>query len=170
MADARQLVSNVGGRDIKSVIATGNLLFHSEMPNAWLEKKLEAECAIAYGRRTEIVVRTAEEWRELMAANPFAEEAARMPSRLLVWVMKEPIPVAGVEQLRKRAAGSERVERSSRGDFYVWFGETPIPQSKIPAGFGIPALGAVGTNRNWNTVKRIATAADEMKLKQGVIT
>lgn len=166
MADVRRLASRLASSDVRSVIATGNLLFHSAMQNALLEERLEAECAAFYGRSTEMVLRTAEEWRALMAGNPFKEEAALMPSRLLVWIMREPITDAGIQQLRKRAVGDERIEYTSRGDFYVWFGETPIPQSKIPSGFGIKALGAVGTNRNWSTVTKIAAAADEMLLTQ----
>ncbi|MFG6667887.1 DUF1697 domain-containing protein [Halomonas sp. HNIBRBA4712] len=163
MADARALVERVGGRDVQSVIATGNLLFHSDKSNEALEAQLEAECAAFYGQPTHMVVRTAREWQILMEANPFVEEAADLPSRLLVWIMREPLPDAGLEQLRQRAVQGEKIERTANGDFYVWFGQTPIDQSKVPAGFGLKALGAIGTNRNWNTVARIADIFQTMR-------
>jgi len=156
MADARALAERVGGTEVRSVIATGNLLFRSDKEPRILEQELEAECEAFYGAATEMVVKTAEQWRSLLAANPFSEEAARAPSRLLVWAMRDPIPDSGIEQLRRRAVGDERVERTPEGDFYVWFGETPISESRMVSGFGLKALGAVGTNRNWNTAIRIA--------------
>jgi uncharacterized protein (DUF1697 family) len=162
MADARALAERVGGTEVQSVIATGNLLFRSDKAPRVLERELEAECEAFYGRATEMVVKTAEQWRSLLAANPFPEEAARAPSRLLVWAMRDPVPDAGIAQLQRRAVGDERVERTPAGDFYVWFGEAPISGSRMTSGFGLKALGAVGTNRNWNTTVRIAQALDVM--------
>lgn len=162
MADARALVERVGGTQVQSVIATGNLLFRSDKAPRVLERELEAECEAFYGKATEMVVKTVEQWRSLLAANPFPDEADRTPSRLLVWAMRDPIPDAGIAQLRRRAVGDERVERTAAGDFYIWFGEAPIPESRMASGFGLKALGAVGTNRNWNTAIRIARALDAM--------
>jgi len=162
MADARALAAQAGARDVRSVIATGNLLFRSHKASQTLERELEAACAAFYGRSTEIVVKTAAQWHALLAANPFAREAREAPSRLLVWAMRTPLPDEGLQQLRRRARGAERIERTADGDFYVWFGEGPISASKITAGFGLKALGAVGTNRNWNTAVKIADALEEM--------
>ncbi|MCB8823433.1 DUF1697 domain-containing protein [Microvirga rosea] len=162
MADARALAERVGGTDVQSVIATGNLLFRSGKASRVLERELEAECGAFYGRATEIVVKTAEQWRSLLAANPFPGEAGRTPSRLLVWAMRDPIPDAGIAQLRRRAAGDERVERTPEGDFYIWFGDAPISGSRMASGFGLKALGAVGTNRNWNTAIKISRTLDAM--------
>jgi len=76
--------------------------------------------------------------------------------------MRDPIPDSGIEQLRRRAVGDERVERTPAGDFYIWFGEAPVLGSRMTSGFGLKALGAVGTNRNWNTAIKIARALDTM--------
>jgi uncharacterized protein (DUF1697 family) len=83
MADARALVEQVGGSDVRSVMATGNLLFRSSKAPRDLERELEAAVAAFYGRSTEMVVKTAEQWRALLAVNPFPDEAATAPSRLL---------------------------------------------------------------------------------------
>lgn len=165
MADARALVQRVGGTEVQSVIATGNLLFRSAKSPRVLEQELEDECRAFYGRATEMVVKTAEQWRSLLAANPFPDEAVQAPSRLLVWAMREPIPDSGTEQLRARAVGDERVERTPDGDLYIWFGKSSISGSKMASGFGLKVLGAVGTNRNWNTATKIARALDAMEGK-----
>jgi len=165
MADARALVEKVGGTDVRSVIATGNLVFRSRKAAATLERELEAACAALYGKPTEMVVKTAAQWRALMAANPFPKEAEKAPARLLVWAMRDPLPDSGLKQLQARATGAERLARTREGDLYIWFGEGNISDSKIAAGFGLKALGAVGTNRNWNTMAKVARVLDEMEAR-----
>ena len=161
-ADVRALAEAVGGTDARSVIATGNVVFRSRKAPATLEREMEAACAAAFGQPTEIVVKTADEWRALLAANPFSKQAGTAPARVLVWAMREPLPDAGLDQLRRRASPDETVARTAGGDIYMWFGGD-IDASKLPAGFGLKSLGAVGTNRNWNTVMKITAVLDEME-------
>ena len=161
-ADVRSLAEAAGGTDARSVIATGNVVFRSRKAPATLEREMEAACAAAFGQPTEIVVKTADEWRALLAANPFSKQAGTAPARVLVWAMREALPDAGLDQLRRRASPDETVVRTACGDIYMWFGGD-IDASKLPAGFGLKSLGAVGTNRNWNTVMKITAVLDEME-------
>ena len=161
-ADVRALAEAAGGTDARSVIATGNVVFRSRKAPATLEREMEAACAAAFGQPTEIVVKTADEWRALLAANPFSKQAGTAPARVLVWAMRQPLPDAGLDQLRRRASPDETVVRTADGDIYMWFGGD-IEASKLPAGFGLKSLGAVGTNRNWNTVMKITAVLDEME-------
>ena len=161
-ADVRALAEAAGGTDARSVIATGNVVVRSRKAPATLEREMEAACAAAFGQPTEIVVKTADEWRALLAANPFSKQAGTAPARVLVWAMREALPDAGLDQLRRRASPDETVVRTACGDIYMWFGGD-IEASKLPAGFGLKSLGAVGTNRNWNTVMKITAVLDEME-------
>jgi uncharacterized protein (DUF1697 family) len=162
-AAARAMAEAVGASDIVTIGATGNLVFRSGKSPARLEGELEAACAGIYGKATEVVVKTAADWRALIAANPFPEEAARAPARVLVWAMRNPLPDAGLAQLLGRARDEERVVRVASGDLYMWFGEGEIKDSRLTAGFGLKALGAVGTNRNWNTAMKITAALDRLE-------
>jgi len=161
--EIRDLATAVGATDVRSVGATGNLLFRSRKAPARLERELEAACADLYGKPTEVVVKTAAKWRALLKANPFPDHAAAAPARLLVWAMRDPLPDAGLEQLRRRASAEEAVVRTASGDIYMWFGGDDPDTSKLPAGFGLKSLGAVGTNRNWNTVTKITALLEEME-------
>ena len=162
-ANVRALAEAVGGTDARSVIATGNVVFRSRKSPARLEREMETACAAAFGKPTEIIVRTAAEWRALLKANPFPKESERVPARVLVWAMRQPLPDSGLDQLLRRASADEKVVRTASGDIYMWFGGADIDASRLPAGFGLKALGAVGTNRNWNTVMKITTVLDEME-------
>ena len=162
MADVRGFAEQAGGRDVRSIIATGNLVFRSRKAPRTLEHELEAACQAFYGKPTEVVVKTAEEWRALIAANPFETEAEQAPARLLVWAMRDPLPDTGLAQLLRRAQGDEKIQRTGAGDIYMWFGHDSLRDSKLPGGFGLDSLGAVGTNRNWNTAMKISAVLDEM--------
>lgn len=157
-----RIAEAVGGADAQTVIATGNLLFRSHKSVNRLTRELEAACAEEYDRATEVVVKTAAQWRALIAGNPFKAEAEATPSRVIAWAMRDPLPDHGLEQLRRRAQGVERVERSASGDFYCWFGNGEIAGSKLIGGFRLKSLGAVGTNRNWSTVMKIEAAIGQM--------
>ena len=164
-AEIRGLAEAVGGTDVRSVIATGNLLFRSRKAPETLERELEAACAALYGKPTEMVVKTAEQWRSLMDANPFPADTARKPTHVLAWAMRSPLPDSGLDQLRRRASAEEKVVRTKAGDIYMWFGGDDPDASKLPAGFGLKALGAVGTNRNWNTMLKITAVLEQMETK-----
>ncbi|MBU3974221.1 MAG: DUF1697 domain-containing protein, partial [Alphaproteobacteria bacterium] len=88
-----------------------------------------------------------------VAANPFSEEAAEHPSRMVAMVMKDGIKAGALEVCRQLAAGGERVE--AVGDvLYFWFpsgqGESGIFKKATPRLIGL------GTGRNWNTVLKLA--------------
>src|SRR5262249_28410031 len=129
---------------------------------ARLEKQIEAECERRWGKPTEIVVKTEEEWRKLVAANPFKAQAKRSPNRVLLWVMREPAPASGIAQLRRRAARQEKIVQVVSGDFYIHLGLPDRDDTRLVGGFGLKSIGAVGTNRTWTTVSKITAAVEEM--------
>ena len=161
--DVRNLAEAVGGTDARSILATGNAVFRSTKSAATLTKELEAVCARRFGRPTEIIVKTEAQWRRLVAANPFKRQAKATPNRVLAWVMRSSVTAAGLAQLRRRAHPTEEIRRVAGGNFYIFFGRPNRDDTKLAAGFGLKALGAVGTNRTWTTVSKITAALDDMK-------
>lgn len=162
-ADMRALVEAVGGTDARPVLATGNVVFRSAKSAAALTTALEAACEARFGKATEVIVKTEAQWRALTAANPFKRQAKAVPSRVLLWVMRSPVTAGGLAQLRRRADASEKTRRVVGGNFYIFFGRPNRDDTKMAAGFGLKALGAVGTNRTWTTVAKITDAIAELK-------
>jgi uncharacterized protein (DUF1697 family) len=162
-ADAEALVNAAGGTDARAVMATGNVIFRSRRSPAALVKDIEAACASRFGQPTEIIVKTEKEWRVLIAANPFKATAKKTPNRVLLWIMREPVPLKGIAQLRRRAHASEKITRVRSGDFYIHLGMPRRDDTKLVRGFGLKNIGAVGTNRTWTTVAAITKALDEME-------
>jgi uncharacterized protein (DUF1697 family) len=162
-ADAEALAEAAGGTEPRSIMATGNVIFRSRRSPAALVKDIEAACKTRFGQPTEIIIKTEEEWRALVAANPFKAAAKKTPNRVLVWVMREPVPPSGIAQLRRRAHASEKITRLRSGDFYIHLGMPNRDDTKLIGGFGLNHIGAVGTNRTWTTIAAIARVLDAME-------
>jgi uncharacterized protein (DUF1697 family) len=156
MAELREMVTALGFSDVKTLLQSGNVVFRgpAKAP-AKLEIQLEAALEKRFGMHVDCHVRTADEWRAVVAANPFPAEAKRDPGHLLVTCFKAPLDKAVVTALRAIIPGRETLHADGR-ELYMFFPDG-VGTSKAPALAG-KKLGA-GTARNWNTVLKLATLA-----------
>ena len=105
MAELRDLLTRLDCADARTLLQSGNAVFRSaERSAAALEERLEAAALRELGLRTTFFVRDAAEWAEIIAGNPFHEEAARDPSHLLVMLFKDPSAGGG----RRGVAGGDQ--------------------------------------------------------------
>jgi uncharacterized protein (DUF1697 family) len=89
MAELRELLMDLEFDGVRTYIASGNAVFRSEeLAGAELEALLEREIAKRIGPFLDVMVRNALAWDRLIAANPFPDDAAERPSKLLVTVLK----------------------------------------------------------------------------------
>jgi uncharacterized protein (DUF1697 family) len=83
MSDLRDLATGLGFNDARSLLRSGNLVFRSDGPlGADLERLLEAEAEKRLGIGADFMIRSAKEWKAVVARNPFRKEAERDPSHL----------------------------------------------------------------------------------------
>jgi len=153
VADQRAMATAMGLKNPRTLAASGNLVVESDAAPDALEHDIEAAMEKTFGLKVAAMVRTPTDWSRLIAANPFPDEAAAHPSKVLVMVMKDGIQAGALEACRELAAGGERVE--AVGDvLYFWFpdgqGESGIFKKATPRMLGM------GTGRNWNTVLKLA--------------
>src|SRR5713101_1153713 len=103
MADLRDLLTHMRFRDGQSLLQSGNLVFRCDTRRGGegpLERLLEAEAAKRLGLQADFLVRTARDWKAVIARNPFRAEAKRDPSHLVVVVLKAAPPGAAVRALQ----------------------------------------------------------------------
>src|SRR5262249_24526830 len=103
-------------------------------------------------------VRSAKQWAELIAANPFPDEARADPSHLLVMFLKAAPSPEAIEELQAAIKGPERVAAQG-AQAYIVFPEG-IGRSKLTPAMLERRLGAGSTGRNWNTVLKLAAMAE----------
>ena len=76
MADLRELLLDEGMTDPQTLLQSGNVVFRSSVASASkLEQRLESAAAKRLRLETHFFVRSAAEWKQLVAANPFRAEA-----------------------------------------------------------------------------------------------
>ena len=153
VSEQRVMAEAMGLKNPRTLLASGNLVVESDKPTDTLEHDIEAAMERTFSLKVAAMVRTPDQWAGLVAANPFAAEAAAHPSKMLAMVMKEGIRAGALEACRDLAAGGERVEAIG-GVLYFWFpngqGESGIFKKATPRMLGM------GTGRNWNTVLKLA--------------
>jgi len=159
MSDLRDLAVDLGFDDVQTLLQSGNLVFKCPARAARsLEALLERETAKRLGIGTTVFVRTAADWKKIVAGNPFAEEAKRDPSHLAVMFLKDKPSAKNVEVLRSAIAGREYFHVRDR-ELYAAF-----PDGFAKTKFTLPLidrkLETIGTGRNWNTVLKLARLAD----------
>jgi uncharacterized protein (DUF1697 family) len=158
MADLRDLLTRLGFADARSLLQSGNLLFRSEaQTGAQLERLLESEAEKRLGHHIDFFVRTAEQWKTIVADNPFRKEAGRDPGHLLVMCFKEAADVQAVKALQAAITGPEVIRAKGRQAYIVY--PDGVGRSRLTHTLIEKKLGTRGTGRNWNTVLKLGALA-----------
>ena len=154
MSELRQFLADLGFLAPRTLIQSGNLVFGSAVGGAELEALLEHEAKARLGLETDFLVRSADEWRAVIAANPHEGMAADDPGHLIVMALKSPPDAAGVSALKAWIPGREVVVAVGR-HLYITYpdgaGESKLTNAAIERRIGVR-----GTARNWNTVTKLA--------------
>ena len=153
MADLRALIAKMGFTDVQTLLQSGNVVFSgpSKAPSV-LESQIEKELEKRLELKVDIHIRTPQEWRAVIEANPFPAEAKKDPSHLLLTCYKSPLEASRVKAAQQAITGPERLHASGRHLYMTFPGG--IGRSKAGVVVG-KTLGA-GTARNWNTVLKLA--------------
>ncbi len=150
MSDLKAMAESLGFRNVRTLVATGNLVFEAEPQLiASVEAQFEAGFAAAFGKHVDIIARDADAWLRLAEGNPFPEGIG---SEVIVRVMRQPLEPDALDRLAKYRQG-ERMAVVD-GDLWIDFGLKASETKLLPV-LTTKRLG-VGTMRNWNTVRGLA--------------
>lgn len=147
MADLRAMCAEIGFADVRTYIASGNVVFESDATAEAVKADLEARLADYAGKPVGVVVRTAEEIAAILAAYPFA---GHEPKHAYVVFLEAAPPADALEAVKGR--DGEDIALGGREIFVAY--PDGMSQSKLV----IPAAKA-GTARNLNTVRTLAAMA-----------
>jgi uncharacterized protein (DUF1697 family) len=158
MADLRVLLESLGYAGVQTLLQSGNVVFATRARSrAVLERGLEDETEKACGARVDYCVRTAAEWRAIVASNPYPKEAKRDPAHLVVMCLKARPSREQLAALRAAVRGPETVELVGHELYGVY--PAGIGTSKLTNTLIESKLQTRGTARNWNTVLKLAALA-----------
>jgi uncharacterized protein (DUF1697 family) len=149
MSDLRSLCEKVGFRNVRTYIASGNVVAEWDGSEAEVKAVLEAELGAYAGKPVGVIVRTGAEMSKVVANNPFPDRAASQTVPIFLDLAPPPDVLDDV-----KGQANEEVRLGAR-EIYIHYPDG-IGRSKLR----IPAAGD-GTARNMNTVAKLAAMARE---------
>lgn len=152
MAELRACLEAAGFAAVRTVLASGNVVFDSPQTPSWIESRMAHAMRQAFGKTYQPFVRTAAELRALVEADPFAAHALPAGAKRVVTFRREaidpalPLPAAdGAALLAVR--GREAFTAYVPGD------AGPVFMTLIER-----SLGKEQTTRTWETLLKCLTA------------
>ena len=144
MAELKRIGEACGFANVCTFIASGNLLFDSDLAEAEAQELIEEKLEAYFGKPVAVFVRTAAELDATAAANPFDDDK---PTRVMAHFIAEQPVAAMLAEARDVAGG--RIALGPRV-IIVSYGEG-IGKTRLK----LPAV-KHGTARNMNSVAKIA--------------
>jgi uncharacterized protein (DUF1697 family) len=158
MADLRAMAEELGFKGPRTLLATGNLIFEARQQTiATLERKLEEAFSHRFDKHIPMIVRTAEDWLKMAAANPYPKEADADGSLVSVRVQRDRLDPGILEALEPYRAAYEKLAVVDGDLWFAFPGRAST--SRLTGQLGPKRLGT-GTIRNWNTIRKVADALE----------
>jgi uncharacterized protein (DUF1697 family) len=149
MSELRAVCEAAGFTEVRTLLASGNLLLNAKLTGAKLEAKLEKVIQEGLGLKSDVFVRDADQLDAVIAANPFKAFTKANSTFMVVNFMRGPATSAELEAMEKTALTGEDIKQG-KDCLYIKF-----PNGQGPSKLKLPKL---GTARNWNTVTKLAAA------------
>jgi uncharacterized protein (DUF1697 family) len=153
MEDLKKAFEACGFKDVKTIATSGNVAFSASMTEAAVVKKAEAELKKRLGRETPVHVRSVDELRKMVRADPYKEfDIPRDAKRVITFLdasakttVKLPVHQDGASILRiKDGVAYSVYVRTSKGAVFMKVLEQ--------------AFGKGITTRTWDMVNRLVTS------------
>jgi uncharacterized protein (DUF1697 family) len=147
MSELKAMCEAAGFKAVRTYIASGNVVFESDLPEAKVKAALEAALHAYAGKPVGAMVRTGAEMAQVLKANPFPHAAT---NRTVAIFLDHAPPADALDHISGKQ--TEELALGTR-EIYVHYGDGMAhTKLKIPAA-------KTGTARNMNTVAKLAEMA-----------
>lgn len=154
MGVLRKTFEDLGFENIRTILASGNVLFESSADENTLERKIEEVLPVSIGFKSDVIVRTIEDLHKLVLLNPF--KATEITSHIRSYVTF--IKGENKTNLKFPASGKGY---TILGIFNgIVCSVVDLSDAKTPSLMQVldKEFGKGITTRSWNTVERILKA------------
>jgi uncharacterized protein (DUF1697 family) len=156
MPELRALLTDAGFEDVRTYVASGNVVLTSGMEGDKLASRSEELIAERFGFEVDVIVRSRDELAEVVRLNPLADVADNPKRYQVSFLDSEPDPKA-VEEIAAAGATSEKLVAIGR-ELYAWHPDG-VGRSKMWTKLAGKTLGVRATARNWATVTTLLEMA-----------
>lgn len=157
MAELRALCADIGWREVRTYIQSGNVVYAADRGPDDHERELTAAIARRFGLEVPVIVRTAEAWARYTASNPYPKASRIEPNLVMLTVCGASPAEDAEDHLLSRAADGERIARIGDALWIHYAGGSG--RSKLSPAVLDRAVGSPVTTRNWRTVLKLAEMA-----------
>lgn len=151
MAELVAMCEDIGLEQVKTYIASGNVVFSSAKSENAVKAALEKAMHAYAGKPVGVLVRTAREMAAVRDANPFADAPG---NRVVAVFLDEAPPTDAIDQATN--VNGEEMALGTR-EIFIRYTDHGMGESKLK----IPAAKA-GTARNMNTIAKLAEMAAKL--------
>ena len=160
MKELVALLEDLGCRNVKTYIQSGNAVFESKASNtSQLSKKISTEIKKRRGFEPQVLLLRLEEMEEAITNNPFPE-GEKDPKALHVGFLTSTPKAPDLKALESLKANREQFHLL--GNIFYLYAPEGIGRSKLAASTE-KRLGVPLTDRNWGTVRKIMEIAKGLK-------
>ncbi len=152
MADLRDVLSELGCRDVQTYLQSGNAVVTAGPKN--LAPRIEDALRQRLALDIRVIVITAAELRAITQANPFPERDPT-PKKLHVTFFDAPLDPAKIKEIGT-THGDDEVAIGNRV-LYLSYSDM---SHNSPLTAALRRIGGVSTARNWTTVTKLIDLAD----------
>lgn len=147
MTELKAMCEAAGFSNVRTYIASGNVVFDSTLMEKAVAKKLAASLDLYAGKPVGVMVRTGPEMAAVLEANPFKYAA---PNLTFAVFLNAAPPADTIDKVR-----GQQDEELSLGEREIY---VTYPSGSGSSKLKIPAA-ATGTARNMNTIAKLAEMA-----------
>ena len=147
MTELKAMCEAAGFTNVRTYIASGNVVFDSTLAEKAVAKKLGASLETYAGKPVGVMVRTGPEMAAVLKGNPFKDGA---PNLTFAIFLDAAPPADALDTARGKQ--DELLALGTREIYVTYPGGSGASKLKIPAA-------ATGTARNMNTIAKLAEMA-----------
>jgi uncharacterized protein (DUF1697 family) len=158
MPELKALYESLDFSRVTTYVQSGNVVFDSPIPDAVkVTAAIETEIARHFGFPVAVVLRGADDFRRILAGNPFIRPRNEAPEKLYVTFLSALPPAAASEHLQSPTGSADEFILSDR-EVYLFcpggYGRTKLSNTFFENKLKVPA-----TTRNWKTVNALYALA-----------
>ncbi len=150
MGDLRELLTDLGYTDVRTVLASGNVIFTG--PKAKARETLQKGLKERFEMDIDVVVKTMDELEAIIAADPYGNTVDNPTRYFVVFLDRAPAKTT-LEALDGQDFEPDSF-KVGRHELYAWCPEG-MQNSKLMKALGKPGLAGTATVRNWATVNKL---------------
>lgn len=161
MAALRDMLDALGHKDAKTYIQSGNAVFTAPGKDGRkIARILESAISAKFGYEAAVIVRSLEDWRALLKANPYAKRDLQEGERLFITFLEEAPAKAAAAKLEAIRDPKDEVKVRGCEAFLLIRGS--YGESNLSNAFVEKTLGVRATTRNLPTTLKLLEMAETL--------